>query len=148
MSSPGSEPTNARQAAISATATGRFHDVVIGASKVLHEVDLDDRDRDALRWALAMLNSAVSANVIFAMPSSQQLATSGTTVLALRRAARSTDGDADVALARVRDGLDAALGGQRDAATMGRSQGAACAFLDRVAGGLAVGGRGVRRASS
>jgi hypothetical protein len=118
MSSPFSEPTNARQAAVSATATGRFHDVVIGASKILHKVELDDRDRDALRWALKMLKSAVATNVIYAMPSSQQLATSGTTILALRRAARSNDGDADVALARVHDGLDAALSGRRDAATM------------------------------
>jgi hypothetical protein len=118
MSLPFSEPRNARQMAAAATTTGRIHDVVVGASKLLHGAKADDRDRAALRWALQMLDSAASKDVVFAMPSSQQLATTGTTVSALRRAARSTSGNTDAALAQVRDGLRAALRGRRDARTM------------------------------
>lgn len=112
MSLPLPDHRDPKKAAASTMFAGRFHDVVVGASKLLHGTDLDERDTDALRWALDVLHSAASTEVLFAMPSAQQLATGGATVSAIRRAARSAQ--SEVALDRVRDGLEAALKGRRD----------------------------------
>lgn len=112
MSLPLPDSRDPKQAAAATMSAGRFHDVVVGASKVLHGADPDERDTDALRWALDLLHSAASVDILFAMPSSQQLATGGGTVSAIRRAARSSE--SEVALDRVRDGLEAALKGRRN----------------------------------
>lgn len=111
MSLPVPDYRDPKKAAAITLSAGRFHDVVVGASKLLHGTDPDKNDTDALRWALELLDSAASTEVVFAMPSSQQLATGGGTVSAIRRAARSSE--AEVALDRVRDGLEAALKGHR-----------------------------------
>jgi len=118
VSLPFADSRNARQMAASATASGRIHDVVVGASKLQHNAALDERDRVALQWALELLNTAATTDVVFAMPPSQQLATTGATISALRRAARSSDADVDTALARIRDGLASALSGRRGKATL------------------------------
>ncbi len=112
MSLPLPDSRDPKQAAAITMSASRFHDVVVGASKLLHGTDPDDTDTAALRWALDLLDCAASTEVLFAMPSSQQLATGGGTVSAIRRAARSPE--SEVALDRVRDGLKAALNGRRD----------------------------------
>jgi hypothetical protein len=112
MSLPLPDSHDPKQAAATTMSAARFHDVVVGASKLMHGTEPDENDTAALRWALDLLDSAASADVLFAMPSSQQLATGGATVSAIRRAARSSD--SEVALDRVRDGLKAALKGRRD----------------------------------
>lgn len=109
MSLPSSEPRNPRHTASVTIASGRFHDVVIGASKLVHGVRLETRDIEALRWAQEVLDVAAETDVAFEMPSSNQLADVGATALALREAAaRAPD-----ALADVRDQLTAALRGDR-----------------------------------
>lgn len=112
MSLPLPDYRDPKKAAATTMFDARFHDVVVGASKLLHGTDPDESDTDALRWALELLDRAASTDVLFAMPSSQQLATGGATVSAIRRAARSSK--SGVALDRVRDGLEAALKGRRD----------------------------------
>jgi hypothetical protein len=112
MSLPPPDLRDPTQAARTTVSAARFHDVVVGASKLLHGTEPDDSDNDALRWALELLDSAASTDVLFAMPSSRQLATGGGTVSAIRRAARSSK--SELALDRVRDDLEAALNGRRD----------------------------------
>lgn len=112
MSLPLPDYRDPKKAAATTMFGSRVHDVVVGASKLLHGTDPDESDTDALRWALDLLDCAASTDVLFAMPSSQQLATGGATVSAIRRAARSSK--SEVALDRVRDGLEAALEGRRD----------------------------------
>ena len=112
MSLPLPESHDPKQAAVGTMSVGRLHDVVVGASKLLHGADPDENDTVALHWALDLLDSAASTDLLFTMPSTQQLATGGGTVLAIRRAAHTAE--SEVALDRVRDGLEAALNGQRN----------------------------------
>lgn len=112
MSLPLPDPRDAKQTAAATMTSGRFHDVVMSSSRLLHGDAPSADDKRALQWALRLLDAAAATDVMFTMPSSQQLATSGGQVSALRRAARSSE--SDVALDRLRDGLKAALRGKRD----------------------------------
>jgi hypothetical protein len=96
-------------------ASGRFHDVVVSASKLVHGTQLEQRDIKALRWAQEVLNVAAETNVVYDMPSSSQLANVGPTAVALKKAA---DADAPGALSNVRDQLAAALRGDRSQAVI------------------------------
>ncbi len=116
MTLPASEPRNPRRMASVMVATGRFHDVVVSASKFVHDVPLEQRDVEALQWAQEVLNVAAENDVPFDMPSSHQLADVGATALALKEAAADTP---DV-LSSVRDQLAAALRGERGVAVIGR----------------------------
>jgi hypothetical protein len=114
MSLPSSDRVNPREMARAAATKGQFHDVVVAASKALHNADLDERDIASLRWARELLDQAGSSDVLFAMPSAQQLAGPGAVVLALRRAAVPSGGDPEQGLRHLRQGLGGALKGRRD----------------------------------
>jgi hypothetical protein len=118
MNPPSIERMNPRDVARATALTGRFHDVVTGAGKVLHGRDLEPRDAGSLGWARDLLEVAGSKDVVLSMPSAQQLSGPGSAVLALRRAARPEGGDPDEALAELRDCLDDALRGKRDEHTL------------------------------
>jgi hypothetical protein len=111
---PSSERANPRDVAKATAIGGHFHDVVIGASKVLHAQELDRQDEDSLRWARDQLREAASREVIFTMPSVNQLTGPGNAVLALRRAARPNGGDPDDALSDLCARVDDVLRGKRD----------------------------------
>jgi hypothetical protein len=113
MSLPSTEGTSPRQIASAATASGRFHDVVIAASKVIHGSSLSDADRAALRWAIGLLDAARRRTMVLEMPSAQQLATEGTFAAAIRKAARPPDGNADDSLRELRQGVDKCLRGDK-----------------------------------
>jgi hypothetical protein len=114
MTLPASEPRNPRRMASVMVATGHFHDVVVSASKLVHDIPLEDRDVEALRWAEEVLNVAAENDVPVDMPSSHQLADVGATALALKEAAA----DAPDVLSSVRDQLAAALRGEHDEAVI------------------------------
>lgn len=118
MNLPSTERMNPRDVAKATALSGRFHDVVTGASKVIHRRDLDERDDASLRWARELLEVAGSKDVLLSMPSAQQLTGPSNAVLALRRAARPDGGDPDQALAELRAGVDDALRGRRDERTL------------------------------
>lgn len=109
-----SERANPRDAARAMTTSGRFHDVVVAASKVMHSQELEDRDMASLRWARDQLREAGSKDVIFAMPSANRLTGPRNAVLALRRAVRPSGGDPGDTLNDLRAEVDAVLRGKRD----------------------------------
>jgi hypothetical protein len=109
MTLPASEPRNPRRMASVMVATGRFHDVVVSASKFVHGARLDERDIKTLQWAQEVLDVAAENDIHIDMPSSHQLADVGTTALVLREAVA----DKPDLLSSVRDQLAAALRGER-----------------------------------
>lgn len=113
MTSPFSDRVSPRDAARAAAIRGRFHDVVVAASKAIHEQSLDERDRAALSWASDMLTAASSKDVLLAMPSAQQLSGPGNVILAIRRAATSNGDDPSDAINQVTHGVAEVLDGQR-----------------------------------
>ena len=123
MSLPSTERTSPREIASAAAASGRFHDVVIAASKVLHGTSLTETDRAALRWARELLNAATGPTSVLAMPAARHLAAEGNFAAMLRQAARPADGSPDEPLRSLRQGIDACLTGAREErvlATMAR----------------------------
>lgn len=119
MTLPASEPRNPRRMASVMVATGRFHDVVVSASKFVHGAHLDERDIKALKWAQEVLDVAAESDIHVDMPSSHQLADVGTTTLVLREAVADK---LDV-LSSVRDQLAAALRGERSDEVIDRMRG-------------------------
>ena len=115
MSLPSTERTSPRRVAYAAAESGRFHDVVIAASKVLHEAQLDAADRAALKWARVLLDKAESSTMVVGMPSATQLAGDGTVMAAIRRAAQPENGSPDEPLRHLRVAIDACLSGKRGA---------------------------------
>lgn len=115
MSLPVSERDNPRDIAAGATVSGRFHDVVVSLSKVIHDVELEPDDRNALRWAKELLSSAGATRTIVTMPSAKELTSQANPILILRRAAQPTAGDdPDQVLLDLSKSLDAILRGQRN----------------------------------
>jgi hypothetical protein len=107
-----------REIAEATAMSGHFHDVVVGASKVLHGQALEAQDKAALRWAQELLEMAASTDVLLAMPSAQQLAGPGNAAIALRNAARPEGGDPDETLDALRRGLANLIRGHRDDAVL------------------------------
>jgi hypothetical protein len=62
------ERENPRDMAEETTAVGRLHDVVVGASKVIYERELEESDIHALRWASQLLRVAGETHAVAAMP--------------------------------------------------------------------------------
>ena len=118
MTLPAADRTNPREVARSVAVAGRFHDVVVAATRVLHGEQLDKDDRKALRWAKDLLDAAASQDVIVAMPSAQQLAGPSNPILILRQAAGTEGGDRDQALADLQQATGAIIRGKRDKALM------------------------------
>jgi hypothetical protein len=113
VSLPSSERVNPRDVAKATAIAGCFHDVVVSASKLLHDGTLDSKDRASLRWARGLLEAAASKDVMLSMPSAQELTGTTNAVLVLRRAARPDTGDdPDSTLLALRDAIDDALRGQ------------------------------------
>jgi hypothetical protein len=118
MKLPFAERTSPRDIARAAAISGRLHEVVTSASKVLHGRELGPEDKDALRWARELLEIAASTDVVLAMPSAGHLAGVGNAAVAVRKAARSDGGDPNEALATFQKGLNDALKGRRDDPTL------------------------------
>lgn len=83
---------NPKDIAANATAAGRFHDVVISASRALHEQELRPKDRDSLEWARKVLQSA-GEGMVGAMPAAKALVGSADPILVIRKAALSSAND-------------------------------------------------------
>jgi hypothetical protein len=113
MSLPSTERTSPQDIARAAAALGRFHDVVIAASKLVHDLALTDADLASLRWARGLLAMASGQATVSDMPSSQRLAADGTLAAAIRRAARPDGGSPDEALRQLSQGIDKCLKGDR-----------------------------------
>jgi len=107
---PFHERANPRDLAQSAAVAGRFHEVVVGASKALHGQSLDARDKTALRWADSMLNIAAERDLVV-MPSADQLQGSASAVSIIRRAVQP-DSDATPTLSALRRGIHHVLRGR------------------------------------
>jgi hypothetical protein len=116
VSLPSNERVSPRDIAWSAVASGRFHDVVIAASKVANNVPLAEADTSSLRWARQLLASAAGRTMVLKMPSAQQLAGTGTLAAAIRRAAKPEGGNPDEPLRELRTSIDKYLKGNRDEA--------------------------------
>jgi hypothetical protein len=114
MKFPFTERTSPREIAEATAMSGHFHEVVIGASKVLHGHALEAQDETALRWAHELLEMAASTDVLLSMPSAQQLAGPGNAAIAVRNAARPDGGDPDETLDALRRGLAKLGSGHRD----------------------------------
>ena len=114
MTLPAADRTNPRELARSVALAGRFHDVVVAASRVLHGEELNKEDRKALRWAKQLLDAAASTDVIVAMPSAQQLAGPSNPILILRQAAGEPGDDREQALTELRNAVRAIVRGDRD----------------------------------
>ena len=108
------ERTSPRDVARATAASGHFHDVVIAASKVLHDAPLAEEDRTSLRWARDVLNRASTRTVLLHMPSARQLAGDGTLAAAIREAARPDGGSPEKPLREIRRSIDRCLRGTRD----------------------------------
>lgn len=105
---------NPRDIAAGAATAGRFHDVVVGASRALHNQGLREEDRDSLKWAKAMLQSAGRSAVV-SMPTAKELSASSNPVLIIRRAAApSSEGDPDLTLKTLSEDLGKILDGKLD----------------------------------
>jgi len=113
MSSPFSDQLSPRDAARATAVRGRFHDVVVAASKVLHDQEVDNRDRAALEWASEMLVASESKDVLLAMPSADQLSGPGNVVLAIRRATKRDGDDPGEAIKELNRGVADVISGQR-----------------------------------
>lgn len=113
MTSPFSDQLSPRDAARATAVRGRFHDVVVAASKVLHDQQVDERDRGALKWASEMLVASESKDVLLAMPSAEQLSGPGNVVLAIRRATKKDGDDPGEAIKQLSRGVTDVIGGQR-----------------------------------
>ena len=113
MTAPFSDRLSPRDAARAATVRGRFHDVVVAASKVLHAQEVDERDRFALKWASEMLIASESKEVLLAMPSAEQLSGPGNVVLAIRRATKQDGDDSGEAIRELSRGVSEVIEGQR-----------------------------------
>lgn len=119
MSLPSDERVNPRDVARTVEMTGRFHDVVVAVSKLLHGGKPDPEDRAALRWAGELLQAAASKEVALAMPSADELAGTTNAVVVLRRAARPRNSeDPEQALLDLKKGIEAVLRGRRDEQSM------------------------------
>ena len=103
-----------RELASQATATARWHDVVVASSKLLHGVPLQDDDRAVLRWADGLISYVASKDVMFSMASANQLAQNGQTLAILRKAAEASDEGSAELLGTVQRGLQSALDGVVD----------------------------------
>ena len=134
MALPAADRTNPREVARSVALAGRFHDVVVAASRVLHAEQLDKDDRKALRWAKSLLDAAARRDVIVAMPSAQQLAGPSNPILILRQAAGEQGDDRDQALADLRNATGAIIRGERNADLMPKVESlrTAFAFVSRI----------------
>jgi hypothetical protein len=114
MSLPSADRIDPREVAKATAMSGRVHDVVVGASKVLHKQTLDARDTESLRWARGLLKSAASKDVVMAMPAAQELAGSGNVVMVLRRAVTpDDDANLDQVFSQLGKAVDQALRGDR-----------------------------------
>jgi hypothetical protein len=104
---------NPKEIAAGAATAGRFHDVVVGASRAIHGQELRERDRESLKWAKTLLQSAGEGAVI-SMPSAKELCGSSNPVLVVRRAAAPSAGDdPDVRLQKLSGDITKVLRGGR-----------------------------------
>jgi hypothetical protein len=108
------ERADPRDIATSAMTAGRFHEVVVSTSRAIHAADLDQTDKQTLRWAQGMLKTAAAAEAaVVSMPSSTELSGPANPIRILRRAARSEDGaDTNVFLKDLSKSLGEVLSGR------------------------------------
>lgn len=97
-----------------AAGAAQAHDVVIATSKLLHGLPLEDRDRASLEWAKALLDRALAAEAVVAVPSADELVSTDDALALLRRARFAASDDVRGALGEVRDSLDELLAGRHD----------------------------------
>lgn len=103
---------NPKDIAAGAATAGRFHDVVVSASRAIHGQELREQDRDALKWAKAMLQSA-GRSAVLSMPSAKELSGSSNPVFIVRRAAApSKDEDPDLKLKELSEDITNVLRGE------------------------------------
>lgn len=104
---------NPREIAAGAATAGRFHDVVMSASRAIHGQELRQQDRESLKWAKALLQSAGESAVV-SMPSAKELSSSSNPILIVRSAAApSADEDPDVRLQDLSEDISKILRGER-----------------------------------
>lgn len=105
---------NPRDIATGAATAGRFHDVVVSASRAIHGQELSPQDHESLKWAKALLQSAGESAVV-SMPSAKELSGSSNPVLIVRRAAApSADEDPDLKLQELSEDISKVLRGKRN----------------------------------
>jgi hypothetical protein len=112
MASPFADRVSPSDAAQVAALRGRFHDVVVAASKVVHEQVIDKQDRLALKWASEMLAAAQAKDVLLAMPSAHELSGQGNVILAIRRATDANGDDSTEAIRQLTRGVSDVLRGR------------------------------------
>jgi hypothetical protein len=112
MGLPTTDRANPRELAAEATLSARFHDVVVGLTKAIHNAPLDSEDKDALRWAKRLLNSAGTQRAVVTMPSAHELSNQANPVLFVRRAAAGEDFERG--LRDMGQDLESVLTGQRN----------------------------------
>jgi hypothetical protein len=110
------ERENPRDIAEQATEVGQIHDVVVGASKVIHEAPLDEGDIAALNWAMNVLSTVASKQAFVTMPSASELSGRADPVGVLRRIAAdpSTDDDPNQLFQHLSDAISSVLEGKRN----------------------------------
>lgn len=105
---------NPRDIAAQAMTAGRFHDVVVSASKAIHDEDLARGDIETLRWAKSLLGSAGSTRSVVTMPPATELSGPSNPIMILRRAAKPTAGeDPDKTLRELSEDITEVIQGHR-----------------------------------
>ncbi len=87
MSFPGHEQDNPQRVSAAVNTAAFAQDVVMATSRLIHNQDLTDRDREALDNCRALLNQMLSTDIRFARSDERQLG--GTNTVALLRKVRS-----------------------------------------------------------
>jgi hypothetical protein len=107
---------NPRDIAEQATVAGQIHDVVVGASKAIHNKRLDEDDVLALRWAEDVLSAVASKQAVVTMPSATELSGPVDPVGVLRRIATdpSTDEDPSELFQHLSSAISSVLDGKRN----------------------------------
>jgi len=111
MSFPGHEQENPQRVSAAVNTAGFAQDVVVAASRLIHDQPLTDRDREALAACRDLLRWMGSTEVSFARSGERQLAASNTAALLRKARAGSAEGSDLEAIVKAIDHL---LGGQRD----------------------------------
>jgi len=112
------EPMNPADIAASATRAGFFQDVVVAASRLLHDEKASERERRALRQGSKLLRIAATSDAVLLQSTTQELSEASATLAVIRAA--GTDASDARYFQQLSSAIQGALRGERTDSVMAR----------------------------
>jgi hypothetical protein len=136
MGFPGYEQDNPQRISAAVNTAGFAQDVVMATSRLIHDHDLTDRDRQALGACCELLKRMLSTDIAFIRSDERRLAAANT--VALLRKARSADPQDAEDLESTITAVEKLLAGERDEQSIDKVRRLRDTFLAVGEGNLAA----------